>query len=201
MDNYWWCRYAVRSLLEVFNLSEDNLILLKPRSDICHRYLFRAGHATILLRQRDHVFRPHSCLVLQYCCICCAPSRHWDLNIFQIFSGPWDSIMLSRCRCHEAKTLSRAQLWANLIALLIKKNKFVYRKKCSSLALEFRISLELRYFKNPPFPSRHCFRLLHANTSSYRSLCLNLLGKKCCALLWRYGLFNSFLNAQILKGQ
>ena len=26
----------------------------------------RAGHATILLRQRDYVLRPHNCLLLQY---------------------------------------------------------------------------------------------------------------------------------------
>ena len=34
-----------------------------------------------------------------------APSWHRDLNIFLIFSCP-----LSRCRCHKAKHLSRAQL-------------------------------------------------------------------------------------------
>ena len=33
--------------------------------------LHRAGHATILPRQRDHVFRPQSCLLLLYYYICC----------------------------------------------------------------------------------------------------------------------------------
>ena len=35
------------------------------------------------------------------------PFRHRGLNNF---SGPWCSILLSRCRCREAKKLSRAQL-------------------------------------------------------------------------------------------
>ena len=30
--------------------------------------------------------------------------------MFQILSGPWSSIKLSRCRCREAEQLSRAQL-------------------------------------------------------------------------------------------
>ena len=59
----------------------------------------RAGHATILSRQRDHVFSPQSCYLLQYYSICLAtPSGHRNLNIFQIFYGPWGSITLSRCR-------------------------------------------------------------------------------------------------------
>ena len=42
-----------------------------------------SGHATILSRQRDHVFRPQSCYLLQYYCISLGtPSRHRDLNIF-----------------------------------------------------------------------------------------------------------------------
>ena len=32
-------------------------------------------------------------------------------RIFQIFSCHWSSTALSRCRCREAKKLSRAQLW------------------------------------------------------------------------------------------
>ena len=35
------------------------------------------------------------------------PFRHRGFNNF---SGPWCSILLSRCRCREAKKLSRAQL-------------------------------------------------------------------------------------------
>ena len=74
--------------------------------------VIRAGHATILPRQHDHVFRPQNCLLLQYYYFCCGNSinRHWDQNIFRIFSGPWGSITLSRCRCREAKKLLRAQL-------------------------------------------------------------------------------------------
>ena len=37
-------------------------------------------------------------------------SRHGDLNICHIFSGPWGSITLLRCRCREAIKLSRAPL-------------------------------------------------------------------------------------------
>ena len=44
------------------------------------------------------------------------PSRHWGLTIFGFFfwslTGPWGYIMLPRCRFHEAKKLSRAQLFA-----------------------------------------------------------------------------------------
>ena len=70
----------------------------------------RAGHATILSRQRDPVFRPQSCYFLQYYCICLAtPSRHLDRNIFRILSCPRGSITLSRCRCRKAKKLSHAQ--------------------------------------------------------------------------------------------
>ena len=38
------------------------------------------------------------------------PFRHRDLNIFRIFTIYWSSITLSRCRCHEAKKIFRAQL-------------------------------------------------------------------------------------------
>ena len=49
--------------------------------------------------------------------IVATPSGHWGLTIFSIFfwslTGPYgyfNNFMLSRCRCHEAKKLSRAQL-------------------------------------------------------------------------------------------
>ena len=74
----------------------------------------RAGHAKILPRQCGHVFEPQSCVLLQYYYISifgvATPSRHRDLNIFQIFSGPCGSITLSCCRCHEANKLLRAPL-------------------------------------------------------------------------------------------
>ena len=58
----------------------------------------RAGHPTILLRQRDHVSRPHRSYLLQYYWIYLAtPSRHLDLDIFRICSCPRGSITLSRC--------------------------------------------------------------------------------------------------------
>ena len=73
---------------------------------------FWAGHATMLTRQRDHVFRPQSCLLLQYYYIWCGytPSGHRDLNRFQKISGPWGSFTLLRCPCREAIKLSSAQL-------------------------------------------------------------------------------------------
>ena len=92
-------------------------------------------------RQRDHVFRAQSGLFLQYyftifvvaipsnvtmfsghtvvyfcnitIFVVATPSRHQDLNIFQILSGPWGSITLSHCLCRKAIKLSRAQLWQN----------------------------------------------------------------------------------------
>ena len=50
----------------------------------------RAGHATLLPRQRDDVFRSQSCLLLPnyYIFIVATPSRHRDLNIYAIFSVP-----------------------------------------------------------------------------------------------------------------
>ena len=51
----------------------------------------RAGHNTTLPRQRDHVFRPQSCLLLHYYyCIfdVAAPLGHRDFNIFRCFLFP-----------------------------------------------------------------------------------------------------------------
>ena len=61
----------------------------------------RAGHATILSRQWDHVFRVQSCLYLSFYYFCCGytPSRNWGLTNFRIFSGPWLVLeALLRCR-------------------------------------------------------------------------------------------------------
>ena len=63
-------------------------------------------------RNNETVFSGHK--VVCYCNITlfgvAPPSRHRDLNIFRIFSGPCCSITLSRCRCREAIQFSRAQL-------------------------------------------------------------------------------------------
>ena len=50
------------------------------------------------------------------------PSRHRYVNMFRIFSGPWDSITLSHCRCRETIKLSRAQLYQVLYSSYIKKS-------------------------------------------------------------------------------
>ena len=76
-----------------------------------HMSKSRAGHATTLLRQHDHVFRPQSWWLLHYYYI-----RHRDLNIFRIFLVP-EALL----RCREAKTLSRAQLWVEERKWRIKK--------------------------------------------------------------------------------
>ena len=59
----------------------------------------RAGHATTLSRQRDHIFRgKHYCRLLHYAFICfdySTPFRYRDLNIFRIFL---DVEVLVRCR-------------------------------------------------------------------------------------------------------
>ena len=55
----------------------------------------RAGHATTQPRQRDHAFRPKK--MVDYC-------------LMFLFGVAHHSITLPRCRCREAKILSRAQL-------------------------------------------------------------------------------------------
>ena len=66
-----------------------------------NEYLFlsRAGHATILSRQRDHVFRLQSCLLLQFYYICSGYSiqtpipkkKFWALTRYYVFA-----LLLSR---------------------------------------------------------------------------------------------------------
>ena len=75
----------------------------------------RAGHATILPRQLDHVFRPQSCLLLQYYYIYCGqwlPYPHTETKIFFKFFLVPEALL--RCRIvFVAKlytVLSRAQL-------------------------------------------------------------------------------------------
>ena len=62
-------------------------------------------------RQCEYVFRPK---MVDYCFmsifVAATPFRHQGLNFFRIFSCHIISIMLSHCRCREAKNLSRAQL-------------------------------------------------------------------------------------------
>ena len=81
-----WCANMYFHLISSF----DSLILSKDS-------VTRAGHAKILSRQCDHVFRPQNCYLLQYYCIYLAtPCRRRNLNIFSNF-------FLSPCRCSEAK--------------------------------------------------------------------------------------------------
>ena len=70
----------------------------------------------LVCRQRDHVFRPQMywfgyCIITTF--VVATPSRHRDLDIFQIFSCPFGCIKLSRCRCHEAKKTCRVPSSAN----------------------------------------------------------------------------------------
>ena len=68
----------------------------------------RAGHATTLSRQGDHVFRPKNevyCIIALF--VVFTPFRQQGLNIFEFFfviEG------LTCCRRREAKLVSRAQL-------------------------------------------------------------------------------------------
>ena len=60
-------------------------------------FLCKAGHAAILPRQCDHVFRPQSCLLLQYYYICCGYSiKTQRPKYLSIFSGSLGSFTLSR---------------------------------------------------------------------------------------------------------
>ena len=88
-------------------------------------YTRRGGRATILSRQRDHVFRPQSCLLLQHYStifVVDTPSRHRDLIMFRIFSGLWGSITLS-CILIVALSLSRSKKIVACPALLTQVTK------------------------------------------------------------------------------
>ena len=71
----------------------------------------RTGHATTLLRQRDHVFKPINCCWLHYSYFCRGNLiRHQGLKIFRFFACHWSSNTMTRCHCHDAIKLSHAQL-------------------------------------------------------------------------------------------
>ena len=62
-------------------------------------YCVRAGQATTLPRQRDHVFRPQIvCYCIMSLFVVATLCRQRNLNIFRIFSCPWSSCPLFRCR-------------------------------------------------------------------------------------------------------
>ena len=65
----------------------------------------RSAHATTLLRQCDHVFRPHNCWLLHYCMSIFIVATHFSY-IFEFFLSRklYYVVALSRCR------VSRAQL-------------------------------------------------------------------------------------------
>ena len=111
---------------------------MTPISDLTafKRCLFGiAGHATVA-RQRDHLFRPQSCWLLQYYYIRVAtPYKHRDLNFFRYFSCPWSSITLSRCRCHKAKKLSRAQLCTLDTDITCKEEEELHLGQCLAQTL------------------------------------------------------------------
>ena len=49
-------------------------VKVRESTAVYSRLFSRAGPARILPRQRDHVFRPQRCLLLQYYCISCSYS-------------------------------------------------------------------------------------------------------------------------------
>ena len=75
----------------------------------------RAGHATILSRQRNHVIRPQSCLLLQYyyiwCCYPGTPSRHRDQKNLAFFVVPEAQI-----RCRVVVVARPAQHFSQLLS-------------------------------------------------------------------------------------
>ena len=64
----------------------------------------------------DHVFKNKT--LFDYCIVSLSivvtPFRHQGLSVkcFLFFAFLWGTNRLSRCRCREAKKLSRAQLWS-----------------------------------------------------------------------------------------
>ena len=64
----------------------------------------------------DHVFKNKT--LFDYCIVSLSivvtPFRHQGLTVkcFLFFAFLWGTNRLSRCRCREAKKLSRAQLWS-----------------------------------------------------------------------------------------
>ena len=77
-------------------------------------HTYRAGYATKLPRQRDHV---RYCIMSIF--VVATPLIQRDLIIFHIFSCPWSSISLSRCRCREVQHLSGAQLCIHISPELV----------------------------------------------------------------------------------
>ena len=81
-------------------------------------------------------------------------------NYFSIFSwsmtGPWGYITSSRCRCREAKQLSRAQLWFLIYALhtIVSMSQCSMRKVPTSHMLVWQYSVDIW---------QHC----HMNTHSH----------------------------------
>ena len=69
----------------------------------------RAGHATTLPRQSDQKIVDNDLICTVYSLWLLITFRHRDLSNCRIFSWPWSSITLSRCRCREAKQLPCAQ--------------------------------------------------------------------------------------------
>ena len=74
----------------------------------------RAGHVTVHVAPSRPCFQTTKLFVISYynitIIVVTSSSRHRDLCIFRILSGPWGSITLLRRRRREAIQLSRAQL-------------------------------------------------------------------------------------------
>ena len=105
-----WCGSALEK-------GKRKLLNISKCFYLCVHYQDHVGTVkipTLIPRAGDNatMFSGHK--VVRYCNITifglATASRHWYLNIFLIFSGPWGSITFLRCRCREAVKLSRAQL-------------------------------------------------------------------------------------------
>ena len=72
-------------------------IMSRRTDDFSSSYWFSsAGHATILLRQRDHVCRPQNCYLLHYV-VCSLWLLHLDAETLNIVCVPKSKALL-RCR-------------------------------------------------------------------------------------------------------
>ena len=78
---------------------------------------FRAGHATTLPRQRDHVFRPHNCLLLHWLFIQCGfsiwtPRQHLS-NYFLSLQLYYVAANLKKCRMSGSVHIDRWVRWGD----------------------------------------------------------------------------------------
>ena len=132
---------------------EDCVILPVPVAQLWHESVSlhkipaevscRAGHATTLSRQRDHIFSPQHCWLLHYVSIRWdyTPFRH--RNIFPIFSCPWSFIYV-RCRVGVVARLNTVACPALLSREALNNNCLMHSSQMLRYVLKWKHALSKR---------------------------------------------------------